>query len=413
MDRRHGTALVIGIIALSLSAPLIFAAATEETAAEVATEEDYVAFDTYHWATPAEFEQATGQAIGDYGEAPMLAEMVAAGELPPVEDRLPNEPLVIGKKIGKYGGTMYMANPWKAWSYGAEPYSLYGFGIAEHTWTYHIYPNLAKSYDMEDAGRAWVIHLREGLKWSDGAPFTADDVVFWWEDITTMQPHPDVFTKHQMETHVYKGVEKIDDYTLRFTFNGPTRDVFFSVQAGKAIAGFAKHYFEQFHPTYADAADLDALVQEGGFDSWQTLFANKFDQRGLHNTERPVLLPWTLSKGTPGDIIMIRNPYYWVVDPAGQSAPLYRRAVPLHGAGAGNHQLEGARRRAGHRARQYGDLQPRQGPRRPGQDRSGTVRGFGSRAHLVRIQLDAPGSGPERDLSGQAVSIRHLPCPQS
>ena len=69
-------------------------------------------------------------------------------------------------------------------------------------------------------------------------------------------------------------------------------------------------------------------MNEGGFDSWQTLFANKFDQRGLHNTERPVLLPWTLSKGTPGDIVMIRNPYYWVVDPAGNQLPyideLYR-----------------------------------------------------------------------------------------
>ena len=328
MNSRHGTAFAIALVALILPTSMIYAAATEERAAEVATEQEGVVFDTYHWATPAEFEQATGMAIGEYNEAPMLSAMVAAGDLPPVEERLPTEPLVVGKKIGKYGGTMYMANPWKAWSYGAEPYSLYGFGIAEHTWTYNIYPNLAESYDMEDGGRAWVIHLREGLKWSDGAPFTADDVVFWWEDITTMQPHPDVFTKHQMETHVYKGVEKIDDYTLRFDFNGPTRDVFFSVQAGKAIAGFPKHYFKQFHPTYADAGDLEALVKDGGFDSWQTLFANKFDQRGLHNTERPVLLPWTLSKGTPGDIIMIRNPYYWVVDPAGNQLPyideLYR-----------------------------------------------------------------------------------------
>ena len=253
MNSRHGTAFVIALVALSLPTSMIYAAATESAPPRLRRSKRVLPSTPIIGQRPAEFEQATGMAIGEYNEAPMLSAMVAAGDLPPVEERLPTEPLVVGKKIGKYGGTMYMANPWKAWSYGAEPYSLYGFGIAEHTWTYNIYPNLAKSYDMEDGGRAWVIHLREGLKWSDGAPFTADDVVFWWEDITTMQPHPDVFTKHQMETHVYKGVEKIDDYTLRFDFNGPTRDVFFSVQAGKAIAGFPKHYFKQFHPTYADA----------------------------------------------------------------------------------------------------------------------------------------------------------------
>ncbi|MEZ4637785.1 MAG: hypothetical protein R2856_22990 [Caldilineaceae bacterium] len=53
-------------------------------------------------------ESATGQAISSYGEAPELAEMVAAGTLPAVEERLPAEPIVVQPEeaIGKYGGTL-------------------------------------------------------------------------------------------------------------------------------------------------------------------------------------------------------------------------------------------------------------------------------------------------------------------
>ena len=58
------------------------------------------------WASPAEFTSATGATLPAYTEAPVLAEMVAAGELPPVLERLPDEPVVIDPKneIGTYGG---------------------------------------------------------------------------------------------------------------------------------------------------------------------------------------------------------------------------------------------------------------------------------------------------------------------
>ena len=313
-------ALVFGTL---LGTSNLFAAGdTEPEAAQpadgaVATE---AAYDTYHWATPAEFETATGTRVGSYKEAPVLTEMVNAGRLPPVDERLPEEPLVLGKEIGSYGGTMFMANPFRAFRYGAEPYRMFTLGMPSHTWSYDIYPNLAKGWEMEDGGRAWVVHLREGTRWSDGEPYTADDIMFWWEDVTTMEVFPDVFTRHQMDIGIYKGVSKIDDYTVRFEFHDPT-EVLFSVQAGKAISAFPVRYMKQFHASHADAEALDALVKEGGHENWLKLFANRTDDRGQYNTEKPTLLPWTLVQTPPDDVIMERNPYYWAVDYQGQQLP--------------------------------------------------------------------------------------------
>ena len=281
-------------------------------------EEEY---GTYHWDTPAAFEAATGQRVGTFKEAPMLAAMVASGELPPVEERLPLEPLVLGKKIGNYGGTFYIANPWRAKGYGALPHAVTGYRVPESAWVNDMYVNLVEGYDMVEDGRIWIVHLREGLKWSDGEPYTADDVLFWWEDIYHgIEAGPAFWSQAQRNVGTWKDVSRIDDYTVRFEFTVPT-NVMWYVWAGTALSFYPKHYFSQFHPNHADKDELDALIEEGGFESWEVLFANRSDDAGTSIPGRPVMLPWVLEKGTPGDIIMTRNPYYWAVDPAGNQLP--------------------------------------------------------------------------------------------
>ena len=118
-----------------------------------------------------------------YSEAPDLAAKVAAGELPPVDERLPLEPLVLTPvfEVGKYGGV------WRQLHMGTTDafqnyYKTYEFagkfnpdGIIE--------PNVAKSWEFSEDGTSVTIFLREGMKWSDGAPFTTADVSFWWNDI--------------------------------------------------------------------------------------------------------------------------------------------------------------------------------------------------------------------------------------
>ena len=291
-------------------------------------------YGTYHWTTPADFERATGETLGSYKEAPMLAEMVRNGELPPVEDRLPLEPIVLGREIGNYGGTAYMGNAWPAALYGAIPFAVFGFRVPEHTWGLYPYTSLAKDVQVSNGGRTWTVTLREGHKWSDGMPFTADDVLFWWEDVYTMEEPPAFWTWAQQNSNVgpeggsiYKDVVQVNDTTIRFEYTTPTA-ILETVWAGSAYAMYPRHYYSQFLPKYVSSSKLDAMVKEGGFESWEKLFAHQVDSGGQRIVDRPIHLPWTLAQGVPGDIIMERNPYYWAVDPAGNQLPyldeLYR-----------------------------------------------------------------------------------------
>ena len=259
------------------SAALLFGAASMAAFAAPASEQSAAAVEDSVEVVagqPQPHQEDTGNTVGEFKEAPVLAERVAAGVLPPVAERLPLEPLVLGKKIGTYGGTMFMAGPWQAKTYGAEPYSLYGLAVPQHSWEYNIYPNLAKEIQESEGGSVWTIHLREG--WSDGSPFTADDILFWWEDVYTMEEAPAFYTRSQQNSGIWKDIRKIDDYTVQFEFTRPTL-VLFYVWAGKAVAGFQREYWKQYHPRYADKETLDALVKEEGFESWLKLFAHMTD----------------------------------------------------------------------------------------------------------------------------------------
>ena len=136
------------------------------------------------WSTLQEYEEATGNKIEKFNEAPELRLKVAAGELPPVEERLPEEPLVDKplEEVGTYGGTLRlgMINMF-VWA----PASLY---VRESILNFDrkaekAVPNIAKSWEFSDEGKTLTLYFRKGMKWSDGAPFTADDVLFYYESV--------------------------------------------------------------------------------------------------------------------------------------------------------------------------------------------------------------------------------------
>ncbi|PYM52246.1 MAG: hypothetical protein DME16_01725 [Candidatus Rokuibacteriota bacterium] len=157
-------------------------------------------------------------------EAPQLAALVKAGKLPPVAERVGQDPLVIKplKEIGKYGGALRAgftgpADFWNGFRCCSGPDHLM-------FWDYtgdKAVPNLAKGLEMQDGGKAWLVHLRRGMKWSDGKPFTADDFVFWFEDIyrnKDLVPTPTAV----MAINGKQGViEKVDTLTVRFKFPEP------------------------------------------------------------------------------------------------------------------------------------------------------------------------------------------------
>ena len=132
------------------------------------------------------------------GEAPMLAEMVKAGKLPPLEERLPENPLVEVpvSEIGTYGDKLVLGT---AFFLDDErlPVRVDRNGFFQFTYPFpaegHILPNLAESWDWNDDGTELIINLRKGIKWSDGMPFTAEDVVFFMEDMQSLSKTDDIF----------------------------------------------------------------------------------------------------------------------------------------------------------------------------------------------------------------------------
>ncbi|MFM7175257.1 MAG: ABC transporter substrate-binding protein, partial [Caldilinea sp.] len=156
-----------------------------------------------------------------YQESPMLTEKVVAGELPPTAERLPLNPLVVQpyEGIGQYGGE-YLGlydgvrlAEFRAFGYeGLVRWSVDGS---------EVIPNIAEGWEISEDGTTYTFKLREGMRWSDGELFTADDILFWWEQVETNKeiypnPYPYFVVDGQPAT-----VTKIDDLTVEFKFAVP------------------------------------------------------------------------------------------------------------------------------------------------------------------------------------------------
>ena len=271
------------------------------------------------------FGLSTGWAQ-DYGESPTLAERVAAGTLPPVEERLPEEPLVLEPEtIGTYGGTLTTAYKFLG-SWPNEVNSLIGFGgLAKVDAEGNIVPDIAEGWELSPDARELTLRLRPGMKWSDSAPFTADDIVFWYEDVLLNEELTPVVPNWFRPGGETFALEKVDDHTvvMRFAAPNPTITARF-VNPGASLY-LPRHYLEAFHPRYADEAELDVMVEEGGFETVAQFFQNKLlsynytDSRG--EVGAPTLLPYTISDRSTSLVTLARNPYYWKVDAEGNQLP--------------------------------------------------------------------------------------------
>ena len=161
-----------------------------------------------------------------YNEAPRLAEMVANGELPPVDERVPVNPLVLEglDGIGNYGGL------WRAGFRGqADHFALNQViirGILSINQELTINPMIADSWSVSDDATEYVFNLREGMKWSSGEPFTSADFVFWFEEEMkneTLTPvFPGWLTSPVDGVNVPVEMTAPDDTTVIFKFAGPT-----------------------------------------------------------------------------------------------------------------------------------------------------------------------------------------------
>ena len=274
----------------------------------------------------AQAGSATAQS-SRYHEAPALADQVKAGKLPPVEQRLPEQPLVVPvvEKVGEYGGVWRRAflGPADANNYVRVVYDgLFRFSPSGAA----IEPKIALGAKSSPDYKVWTILLRKGARWSDGTPFTADDILFWYKDILLNKDlMPSLPTWMRNSDGSAAKVEKVDDYTVQFTYDRPSTMFLSEVAnqdgADQSYAMFQPaHYLKQFHPSYTSKEDIDRMVKAASFRTWTELFASKATP--FMNPERPTMAAWmSVTRVSDPVFTLKRNPYYIGVDKDGNQLP--------------------------------------------------------------------------------------------
>ncbi len=311
----------VGLLALWLILALALAACQPAPAAEVPEAVEGPA------EAPAKApEEAADAAAEAIHEAPQLHEMVLAGELPPLEERLPLEPLVIEpvERIGVYGGTWRSGllgqadSPWVSRTMRYDPLLRWSPDLTE------TIPNVAKDWDVSEDGTEFTFYLREGMKWSDGHPFTADDIVYWYEAVILNDELQPVKPLQMRPGGTLGVVEKVDDYTVKFKFGAPHG--LFLKQLGSFYPYEPAHYMQQWHIDY-NKEGVEEAVAELQMQDWVALYNSKRDS--MNNVELPTLNGWVavVPANSATQLVAERNPYYWKVDTEGNQLPYIDRLV--------------------------------------------------------------------------------------
>lgn len=259
-----------------------------------------------------------------YSEAPSLK----GKGLPPVADRLPQNPLVVPHRWvqrGKYGGTL---NTCVFGSTGmASAFSNHNFfyGFSPTRWLndgLDIGPGTADKWASNSDATEWTIYFRKGLKWSDGVEFDVDDVIFWYEDIAKPGHDGQVIPPDLLSANNTPAtITRVDQYTMKIAYDAPQPLVpdYLAcwVKGGLGNNGpvwiMPKHYLKQFHPKYGTNVPKD-------WDTPGGLWEQHADW--LRNAQCPTLTgfkckSWDNNNGA----VLERNPYYYVVTADGDQLP--------------------------------------------------------------------------------------------
>ncbi|MEX2542936.1 MAG: ABC transporter substrate-binding protein [Trueperaceae bacterium] len=283
----------------------------------------------------AELEAQTGSSL-TFSDNPLFAQAVAAGQLPPVDERLPAEPLVVipYESCGVYGGSLRGTS--RAPESGTSEFLSWRqvnlVRMSDDLRT--IVPNVAKSWTWNDDLSAITFVLREGHKWSDGSPFTADDVVFYIDDLVKNQELHGTVPAPWLVAGEPVVVEKVDDLTFTFRFAAPNPGLLhYFATGGSYFAPYAPaEHYKPYHISYNQNADQEA--RDAGFDGWTQRFGQIWDKwkdaevLTAHALTRPTLESHVLEiEADTQRRVFVANPYYFKVDTRGQQLPYVDRHI--------------------------------------------------------------------------------------
>jgi peptide/nickel transport system substrate-binding protein len=290
--------------------------------------------------------------VEGYAEAPMLAEQVSSGKLPSVDERLPKADDVFvetvdatGAKleIGTYGGVINMGPAGGSW--GLSRPSLES--IIRYNTDGSYYPNVIKSFEHSADYTEWTFHLREGMKWSDGEDFNADDITFWYYmcHLTNYDSKKSwaALKEDVNGEDAWAVLKKVDDYTVTWTFVNPKYPADFIENGDFKWCWAPEHYLHDLIPDSEDYPYVEneyypstglseeevlANAQKKNIDAATVKDLGKAVSYNFWNTSGiPTVNSFVLST-VPGNsskddslCIMDRNPYFWKVDAAGNQLP--------------------------------------------------------------------------------------------
>ncbi|MEQ8605044.1 MAG: ABC transporter substrate-binding protein [Marivibrio sp.] len=265
-------------------------------------------------------------------ETPFFAESLDRGDLPPVAARLPDAPQLVdfdarGQAPGRHGGDIRML---MKRAKDARQLTVYGYArLVKYDRDLELVPDLLERVDNE-GDRVFTLHLREGHRWSDGAPFTSADFRYFWEDMANNEElypvGPPAFLKVRGE---YPTVTILDETRVRYEWRYPNPDFLPGLAGATPEYIYAPaHYLKRFHLDYADPEALAEAVAESGQRNWAALHTKNGRLYRMDNPELPLLQPWfPVTEQTAKRLIFERNPFYHKIDRNGRQLPYADRVI--------------------------------------------------------------------------------------
>jgi peptide/nickel transport system substrate-binding protein len=302
----------------------------------------------------ADYERVSGDTVPAFTQSPRFDPMVASGQLMSVEERLPQNPLVVvpWEDAGEHGGELrYFSTSMLGDIYlrhlnevrllelrpeaQSTPITKWILGTLE--------PGVFEHWEQSEDATQFTFRIRRGLKWSDGVEVTSEDARFCIEDAVLNE---ELYPVAQPWSH-WGGdpveVELIDRYSFRLRFAG-SYGLFLPrlVMWRWSWLLLPSHYLKQFHRDYTPVESLLPLMEDEGYAAgdWAIFYdkvqsrrwgAEEFVPGAVPSVERyPTLDPWLhVSQPNPGDFVLESNPYYYKVDPLGRQLPYIDRLVKV------------------------------------------------------------------------------------
>ncbi len=270
--------------------------------------------------------------LGATRELDALAPLVAEGKLPPLSERLPKTPRVInvaamGREPGRHGGRIRML-------IGSVKdirlMTIYGYTrLVGYDENLNLHADVLESYETEE-DRIFTFRLREGHKWSDGTPLTAEDFRYCWEDVLLNEDLAPAGLPTALVIDGEAGkFEVVDERTLRYSWSVPNPDFLQKLAAPQPLViAMPSAYLKQFHEKYQDEEKLKAILKEERLKKWSQLHMRMARSYRPENPDLPTLDPWRNITPLPAEqFVFERNPYFHRVDENGLQLPYIDRFV--------------------------------------------------------------------------------------